>query len=101
MKLKDQSRSPNVEEALNINPVNRKGKGSKTVTSELKGHRWNHGVFVNRVGKKDNERYTKEVIMGGMKEASDAVKDFMRGKKDREFGPDSVLTDFLKKKMKK
>lgn len=73
MKLKDQIKSSMVEYAVKANP---RGKGNR----------------------KD---YEKDIVMGGMRDASQLLQDRMRGKTDREPGPESPLTDYLKKRLKK
>lgn len=99
MKMKREKMSDRIEQELLINPVNRKGMGHKTVAGG-KGNR-NYGVTSNKQGKGNRKDWEHEMVMGGMKDASEALHDFMKGKKDREPGPESPLTEFLKRKYKR
>lgn len=94
MKIKDK-RSDRVETELNINPVNRKGKGNKTVDHLYKGDRGRQTV--SAPGKGNRKDWEREIVMGGMAAGSQALKDFMRGKKDRE----DPLTELIKRSVRK
>lgn len=95
MKLKRVKRSDRIEQDPPVHVPNRKGKGHKTVDHLYKGDKGRQTV--SAPGKGNNLNWEREIVMGGMKAASQSLKDFVKGKKDRE----DPLTELIKRSTKK